>query len=298
MSGLALSAGCATGSAAADNVRAHPSWWTNSSAPAAGSSASSTSPLAATTTKPSQTPTTSPRSSAGDTATSRVLPGPTSDPTSTKPTAAQPASPARASGTGAIAARPASLRIVADWIPFSQARKDQTAAYVKRHYGVATWHLHPSMIVLHFTGSSSLSGARSTFASDAANRGELPGTCAHYIVGQDGVVHAIVPTTIICRHAIGVNDQAIGIEMVQGIGSHSGHWADQQILDRPAQIGAVLALLRVLRHEYAISVSNIIGHAMVNKAPQFVDLEGWRNDHVDWQPQDVAVVRARLARLG
>jgi len=33
---------------------------------------------------------------------------------------------------------------------------------------------------------------------------------------------------------------------------------------------------------------------MANAALQFHDLLGWRNDHVDWQPADVAVFRSRL----
>lgn len=188
----------------------------------------------------------------------------------------------------------ARVRMVPDYIPFSQARRDETAAYAKRHYGVSTWQLHPSMIVLHFTGSSSLSGARDTFASNADNRGESPGTCAHYIVDRDGTVYAIVPTTVICRHAIGVNDRAIGIEMVQTGTSQTGHWSDLQILHRPAQIGAVLVLVRALQRQYSIRTSDVIGHAMVNASTQFRDLEGWTNDHVDWQPEDVAAVRERL----
>jgi len=34
---------------------------------------------------------------------------------------------------------------------------------------------------------------------------------------------------------------------------------------------------------------------MANQAPQFRDLEGWRNDHTDWQTLDVLEVRRRLA---
>jgi hypothetical protein len=62
-----------------------------------------------------------------------------------------------------------------------------------------------------------------------------------------------------------------------------------------AQIGALLALVRSLQRKYGISSSNIIGHAMANQAPQFRDLEGWRNDHTDWQTKDVLEVRRRLA---
>jgi N-acetyl-anhydromuramyl-L-alanine amidase AmpD len=190
-----------------------------------------------------------------------------------------------------------SLHLVPKFIDFPQQRKDEMAAYSLRHYGTSTWRLNPSMIVLHFTETDTASSARNTFANDSPNLGELPGTCAHFIVAQNGDVWQIVPTSVMCRHTIGLNDKAIGIEIVQRTQGNSSHWADQQILDRPAQIGAVLALLRSMQRSYGISLSNIVGHATANQAPQFRDLEGWRNDHTDWQAQDVLEVRRRLAAI-
>jgi hypothetical protein len=188
-----------------------------------------------------------------------------------------------------------SLHLVPMFIDFPARRKEEMAKYSLRHYGSSSWQLKPTMIVLHFTETDTAAQARNTFANDSPNLGELPGTCAHFIVAQNGDVWQIVPTNIRCRHTIGLNDQAIGIEIVQRTQGNSSHWADQQILDRPAQIGAVLALLRSLQREYAISMSSIIGHATANQAPQFRDLQGWRNDHSDWQAQDVLEVRRRLA---
>lgn len=193
----------------------------------------------------------------------------------------------------AAASAPLGLRVVDAYIPMSQSRLAEMADYSRRHYGTASFALQPSVIVLHFTAGSSWSSARNTFASNAPNVGELPGTCAHYIVDQDGTVYAIVPVTIRCRHTIGLNDQAMGIEMVQP-GGPSGSWADQQILARPAQVNAALALVRQLQARYAIPATSVIGHAMANTDPHFHDLLGWRNDHVDWQPGDVAQFRARL----
>lgn len=167
------------------------------------------------------------------------------------------------------------------------------AAYSLKHSGTASWQLTPTVIVLHFTAGGSWQGARSTFASNAANMGELPGTCAHFVIDKDGTVYSLVPTSIRCRHTIGLNDSAIGIEMVQEGGSSSS-WADQQILARPAQANAALALVRSLQAQYGISTANVIGHAMANTAPQFHDLAGWRNDHTDWQAADVATFRSRL----
>jgi hypothetical protein len=33
---------------------------------------------------------------------------------------------------------------------------------------------------------------------------------------------------------------------------------------------------------------------MANDSPFFHDLDGWRNDHTDWQPEDVLELRRRL----
>ncbi len=149
------------------------------------------------------------------------------------------------------------------------------------------------MIVLHYTAGGTWASTRAVFAADTVNIGELPGTCAHYVVDKDGTVYQLVPTSMRCRHTIGLNDQAIGIEMVQEGGS-SATWADQQILDRPAQVGAALALVRSLQAQFGIPTTSVIGHAMANAAPQFHDRLGWRNDHADWQATDVARFRARL----
>jgi len=183
-----------------------------------------------------------------------------------------------------------SLHIVQAPIPYPAGRQEEMAAYSLRHYGTASWQLTPTMIVLHYTAGGTWTGARGTFAADTVNMGELPGTCSHYVVDKDGTVYQLVPTSVRCRHTIGLNDQAIGIEMVQeGVAG-----ADRQILDRPAQVGAALALVRTLQAQFGISTTNVIGHAMANSVPQFHDLRGWRNDHADWSTADVAEFRSRL----
>ena len=188
---------------------------------------------------------------------------------------------------------PTKVTVVDAAIPFGAARLAEMAAYSLRHYGTASSRLTPTMIVLHFTAGATWTSARDTFSADVATLGELPGTCSHYVVDRDGTVYALVPVTIRCRHTIGLNDRAIGIEMVQPAGP-SGAWADQQILARPAQVGAALALVRQLQATYGIPSSAVIGHAMANADPHFHDLLGWHNDHVDWQTGDVTQFRARL----
>jgi hypothetical protein len=52
--------------------------------------------------------------------------------------------------------------------------------------------------------------------------------------------------------------------------------------------------VRWLQARYGIATKDVIGHAMVNDSPFFHDLEGWRNDHTDWQAEDVRALRKRL----
>jgi hypothetical protein len=184
-----------------------------------------------------------------------------------------------------------------DPIPYGHRRKRQMAAYSKRHYGKREWRLRdPKVIVLHYTAGPSYSAAWNTFASNAPNMGELPGTCAHFVVSKGGQIHRTVRPTIRCRQAIGLNYTGIGIEMVQEAGSGS-QWADNQILQREPQIHRVLRLVGWLKQRYDIKMRNIIGHAMANDSPYFKDLEGWRNDHTDWLRSDVKKFRHRLRRM-
>ena len=52
--------------------------------------------------------------------------------------------------------------------------------------------------------------------------------------------------------------------------------------------------MRWLQARYHIAKRDVIGHAMANHHRLFKDLEGWRNDHVDWQAADVRAFRRRL----
>jgi len=203
-------------------------------------------------------------------------------------------------GAERTSARRAKLKrppIHRDPIPYGHKRKRQMAGYSKRHYGQREWRLrNPKVIVLHYTAGPSYGSAWQAFASNAPNRGELPGVCSHFIIGKGGRIHRTVPRTIRCRHAIGLNYTAVGIEMVQEAGSGS-HWADRQILRREPQIHRALRLTGWLKQRLGIKIRNIIGHAMANDSPYFKDLEGWRNDHTDWLRSDVRKFRHRLRRM-
>ena len=167
--------------------------------------------------------------------------------------------PTPASGTAAAAPRP---RIVWRGIPFGATRRRQMRAYARRHYGLDTAALRdPKVIVEHFTASGSFSSAFNTFAANAPDveLHERPGVCAHFVVDRDGTIYQLVSLRLMCRHTVGLNDVAIGIE-------HVG-FSDAEILGRPAQLRASLRLTRWLRGRHGIRRRDVIGHAESLSSP-------------------------------
>jgi beta-N-acetylhexosaminidase len=185
-------------------------------------------------------------------------------------------------------------RIVVKPIPFGAKRRAETAAYARRHYGLDTWRLvHPHVIVEHYTAASTFASTYAAFSSDAPDPelGELPGVCAHFVIDRDGTIYRLVPTTTICRHTVGLNWTAIGIE-------HVGT-SDGQILDDPAQLTASLRLTVWLMSRYGIQLRNVIGHSESLTSPYHRErYRAWRcQTHGDWQHADMEVYRKDLARL-
>lgn len=195
----------------------------------------------------------------------------------------------------AASAGPASeLRppIVRKRIPFGAERERQMAAYSKRHYGTRTWRLtDPNVIVEHYTDGTSLDGAWSYFAANQRHMGEMPGVCSHFIVDADGTIYQLVNLDKRCRHAIGMNWTAIGIEMVGT--------SDRQILHRRPQIRAALRLTLWLVARYGIDVRDVIGHAETLRSPYHRErYASWRClTHADWQHPDMQRFRRRLRRI-
>jgi N-acetylmuramoyl-L-alanine amidase len=178
-------------------------------------------------------------------------------------------------------------------IPFGAARKAEMAQYAKRHYAINSYVLHPKVIVEHYTASTSFSSAYNTFASDTPDSElhSLPGTCAHFIIDRDGTIYQLVRLDIMCRHTVGLNYVAIGIE-------HVGT-SDGQILADAAQMRSSLALTAWLMSRYGTSLQNVIGHNESLTSPYHKELYApWRSQtHGDWRRADMNVYRKRLAAL-
>lgn len=185
--------------------------------------------------------------------------------------------------------------VVEKFIPYGPARTKQMARYSYRHYGVRTAALpDPKVIVLHYTVSRNWQSPWNLFASNspapgpAGSRPESPGGCTHFLVAKSGKIIQLAPLSTMCRHAIGINDRAIGIEFVEMRSASN-------ILARPKQVQAGLALVRWLQAQTGIETNNVIGHRMVNNSPYFHEqVPGWRNDHTDWSAGQVRTFRAQL----
>jgi beta-N-acetylhexosaminidase len=160
-----------------------------------------------------------------------------------------------APGAVADAAAPPRPPIVRSFIPFPAKRVAEMRAYARRHYGLNTAALRdPKVIVEHITASSTYSSAYNTFARDVPDveLHELPGVCSHFVIDRDGTIHQLVPLRLMCRHTVGLNWTAIGIEHV-GL-------RDSDLLGNARQLSASLALTRWLRARYGIKLRDVIGH--------------------------------------
>jgi len=178
-------------------------------------------------------------------------------------------------------------------IPFAAKRKQEMRAYARRHYGIDSYRLRdPHVIVEHFTVTSTFQQTWNTFAPDIPDPelNELPGTCAHYVIDKDGTIYQLVRRSIMCRHTVGLNYTAIGIE-------HVGRSATG-ILSNARQIAASLALTRWLMARFHISGRNVIGHAESLSSPYHHELVAAlrTQTHSDWNASAMKRYRALLAK--
>ena len=165
------------------------------------------------------------------------------------------------------AAAPAPPPIVRQYIPYPAKRKHEMAAYSARHYGERTWRLRrPRVIVEHVAVAGSARAVHDAFAPDRPDPElhELPNVCAHFVVSSRGRIFRLVNLRTRCRHTVGLNWTAIGIE-------HTGY-RDGDVLGNRRQLRASLRLTRYLRCHYGIGVRNVIGHAESLSSPYHHEL--------------------------
>ena len=169
------------------------------------------------------------------------------------------------------------------------------AAYSERHYGQSQSSLvAPRLIVEHYAVAGSIGSIYNAFAPNRPDPeyGELPGVCSHYAVGPKGQIVRFVPDRIRCRHVVGLNHVAIGIE-------HVG-FSDGQVLGRQRQLRASLRLTRWLRCRFGLGVKRVIGHNESLSSPFYLELDpDFRGrTHGDFRRSSMRIYRRALARLG
>jgi beta-N-acetylhexosaminidase len=179
-------------------------------------------------------------------------------------------------------------------IPFPQQRKDEMRAYARRHYGINSYTLsRPKVIVEHVAVASSAAATRSTFVPDRRDPElhELPGICSHFVVDRDGTIYQLVSLKLMCRHTVGLNYTAIGIE-------HAG-FNDGDVLNNRRELAASLRLTAWLKCRYGIRLSNVIGHNESLSSPYHRERVARlrTQTHGDMQRASMRVYRRKLRAL-
>lgn len=188
----------------------------------------------------------------------------------------------------APAPRPA---IAQDPIGFDARRVAQTRAYAQRHYGLRRARLlDPRVVVIHATASSTYSSVFDTFDRNVADveLGETPQVCAHYVIDTDGTIRQLVALRWICRHTVGLNHTAVGIE-------HVGTSAAQVLANR-RMMRASTRLVRWLQAREGILTRDVIGHNESLSSPYHRERVARlrRQTHGDFTRGEMRVYRARL----
>jgi len=189
----------------------------------------------------------------GDTAFVVELPGGRLDATSVRRHARTVLSLARSIAPPRITRKP---------IPYGPERRAQMAGYAQRHYGIDDYRLRdPKVIVEHYTVTDTFAPVFNYFSVNEPDPElhELPGVCSHYVIDRDGTIYGLVPPRIMCRHTVGLNYTAIGIE-------HVGQ-SDAQVMGNPRQRAASLRLTRMLQGRYGVKTRNVIGHNENRSSP-------------------------------
>ncbi len=169
------------------------------------------------------------------------------------------------------------------------------AAYSQRHYGERTWRLrHPRVIVEHIAVAGSAAAVHNAFARDTPDLElhELPNVCSHFVISSAGRNFQLVNLRTRCRHTVGLNWTAIGIE-------HTG-FRDGDVLGNRRQLHASLQLTRYLRCRFQIRLRNVIGHAESLSSPYHRErVPSLRHQtHGDWNRRSMRVYRRKLRKLG
>lgn len=138
---------------------------------------------------------------------------------------------------------------------FDEQRLALTREYCRVHYGQDDDRLAvPKMIVVHYTTLPTFAESFAFFAPNLLTRSDIRSGGAvnissHFMVDVNGDIYRLAPENVVCRHVIGFNHVALGIENVG---------RDQAALT-DAQLTANAALIDNLLRRYP-DIEYLIGH--------------------------------------
>ncbi len=199
-----------------------------------------------------------------------------------------------------IALSAEAIKIIDKPIKFGSERVEMTKAYIHKHYGkkVKSIKIIPKIIVLHWTGGNSFSGAFNTFKpqklrgrKDIAKASAL-NVSSHYMVDRGGEIYKLMPDNWMARHVIGLNYSSIGIENIGGA-------RNKEDLTE-AQLKANIALVKHLKKKYP-SIEYLIGHyeyKKMEKTKLWLEKDkGYRTSKSDPGPKFTKSVRRSVKPL-
>ncbi len=141
---------------------------------------------------------------------------------------------------------------------FSDERLRLTVAYCLIHYGIESAELRePKLVVVHYTAFATQRESLGFFAPahlDMVSRRDIKGggtvnVSAHYLVDRDGTILQLAPDDVVCRHTIGFNWTAIGIE---NVGRNAADLTEAQALATANLVSRLVA--------HHPSIAYLIGH--------------------------------------
>ncbi len=138
----------------------------------------------------------------------------------------------------------------------NELREQLIRQYTLKHYGAEILEITPQAVVIHWTASDSADGTFNWFNKEKYYNGTL-NVCSHFLVDRDGTVYRLTKETLLCRHIIGYNWCAIGIENVGGVDG-TEDLTHEQLLSN-------IALIRYLHKKYP-TINWVFGHYQQTEA--------------------------------
>lgn len=138
---------------------------------------------------------------------------------------------------------------------FGPQRLELTRDYCRVHYGLDSTRLEtPRMVVVHYTAFPTLEQSLEFFeppllSRDDIRSGGAVNVSAHFLVDRDGTVYRLASEEVVCRHVIGFNHLALGIE---NVGANEGALTRAQLESNAALVADLVA-----RHP---SIRYLLGH--------------------------------------